>query len=201
MIRARQIRRRRISMLNNWISRSRDQSGQALIEFTFVAVIMLAMLFGMIDFCRAISTRQVIINLSREGANMAARSGSGDTTAISNAIAAVIGAASPLSITSNGQVIVSAVVNINGAYVITNQISQGKLTYKSKIGLLNATGSGAAGSPVVMPVLASSPGALPQPNQTAYVAEIYYAFKPTTPIGQLINISMTNAPLYDVAYF
>ena len=188
-------------MLNNWISRSRDQSGQALIEFTFVAVIMLAMLFGMIDFCRAISTRQVIINLSREGANMAARSGSGDTTAISNAIAAVIGAASPLSITSNGQVIVSAVVNINGAYVITNQISQGKLTYKRKIGLLNATGSGAAGSPVVMPVLASSPGALPQPNQTAYVAEIYYAFKPTTPIGQLINISMTNAPLYDVAYF
>jgi Flp pilus assembly protein TadG len=188
-------------MLNNWISKSRDQSGQAIIEFTFVAVIMLAMLFGMIDFCRAISTRQVLINLSREGANMAARSGSGDSAAISNAIAAVISAASPLSITSNGQVIVSAVVNINGAYVITNQISEGKLTNKSKIGELNATGSGLAGSGVTMPLVATAPGALPQPNQTAYVAEIYYAFKPTTPIGRLINISMTNAPLYDVAYF
>jgi Flp pilus assembly protein TadG len=186
-------------MLNNWISKSRDQSGQALIEFMFVAMILLVMLFGLIDFCRAISTRQVIINLSREGANMAAR-GSADTgEAISNAIAAVVGAANPLSITSNGQVIVSAVVNINGAYVITNQISQGKLSFVSKIGALNATGSGASNSPVVMPALATSPGALPQPNQTAYVAEIYYTFKPTTPIGRLISSSLTN--LYDVAYF
>ena len=185
-------------MLNDWISRNRDQSGQALIEFTFVAVIMLSMLFGMIDFCRAISTRQVIINLSREGANMAARSGSGSTpdAAISNAIAAVIGAANPLSITSNGQVIVTAVFNSNGVYRITNQISEGKLTKPSKIGVLNATGAA-----VTMPSQASSPGALPQPNQTTYVAEIYYNFKPTTPIGQLNNISMTNAPLYDVAYF
>ncbi len=185
-------------MLNNWISRKRGRSGQALIEFTFVAVILLVMLFGMIDFCRAISTRQVLINLSREGANMAARSGNGGTpdAAISNAIAAVIGAANPLSITLNGQVIVSAVLNSNGVYRITNQISEGKLTKPSKIGILNATGAG-----VTMPVPATSTGALPPVNQTTYVAEVYYAFTPTTPIGQLINISMTNAPLYDVAYF
>jgi Flp pilus assembly protein TadG len=184
-------------MSSNGISRRRDRSGQALIEFTFVAVIMLVMLFGMIDFCRAISTRQVLINLSREGANMAARSGSGNTTdvAISNAITAVISAANPLSITSNGQVIVTAVFNSNGFYRITNQISKGKLTYDSKIGKLSAPLA------VTMPIDVNSPGALPQPNQTTYVAEIYYSFKPTTPIGQLINISMTNAPLYDVAYF
>ena len=176
----------------------RNQRGQALVEFTLVAVIMLSMLFGLIDFCRAISTRQVLINLSREGANMAARSGNGGTpdAAISNAIAAVISASSPLSITSNGEVIVTAVLNNNGVYKITNQIRQGKLTNPSKIGPLNATGAS-----VKMPSQASSSSALPQPNQTTYVAEVFYAFKPTTPIGNLINVSMTNAPLYDVAYF
>ena len=126
---------------------------------------------------------------------MAARGG-GDSTgeSISNAIAAVISAASPLSITSNGEVIVTAVVNVNGAYVITNQMTQGKLKYVSKIGQLSAP------NVVTMPSPATSPGALPQPNQTTYVAEIYYEFKPTTPIGQLIHGSaLTN--LYDVAYF
>ncbi|HUJ72493.1 MAG TPA: TadE/TadG family type IV pilus assembly protein [Verrucomicrobiae bacterium] len=192
-------------MLNHWISRSRGRSGQALIEFTFVAIILLVMLFGMIDFCRSISTRQVLINLSREGANMAARGG-GETTddAISNAIQAVIVAANPLNMTNNGQVIVSAVVNSSGVFRITNQMSSPTLlpqVQKSKIGLLNATGSGLSGSGVTMPLVATAPGALPQPNQTTFVAEIFYAFKPATPIGQLLNFGMTNAPLYDVAYF
>ena len=188
-------------MLTNWISRSRDRSGQALIELTLVAMILLVMLFGMIDFCRSISTRQVLINLSREGANQAAR-GAGDTTdaAISNAVNAVIAAASPLSITSNGQVIVSAVANNNGVYKITNQLSEGKLTQSSKIGVLNATGSGASGSGVKMPMLATAPGALPQPNQTTFVAEIFYSVKPTTPIVQLISINISNAVLYALAY-
>ena len=182
-------------MLSNWTLRSRDRSGQALVESMFVAMILLVMLFGMIDFCRAISTRQVLINLSREGANMAAR-GAGDTgEKITNAVNAVKAAASPLSIDSNGQVIVTAVLNSNGVYRITDQLSAGKLTYDSKIGKLSIPLA------VTMPIAASSVGALPQSNQTAFVAEVFYAFKPTTPIGNLINISMTNGPLYDVAYF
>src|SRR5580704_8422917 len=118
-----------MNFLRKWISRSRDQSGQALIEFMFVAFILLFMLFGMIDFCRAISTRQVLINLSREAANLAAR-GTGSTAdaSISNAIAAVIAGAAPLSITTNGEVIITAVLNSNGFYLVTNQIMEGALS-------------------------------------------------------------------------
>src|SRR5579859_3409732 len=99
-----------IRMHSKWLSRGRDQSGQALVEFMFVGFILLFMLFAMIDFCRAISTRQVIINLSREGSNEAAR-GSGDTVdaTISNAIAAVIAGANPLNINTKGRVIITAV--------------------------------------------------------------------------------------------
>src|ERR1700675_3378723 len=115
-------------MQSKWLSRGRDQSGQALVEFMFVGFILLFMLFGMIDFCRAISTRQVLINLSRESANLAAR-GSGSTTdaTISNAIAAVIAGANPLDITAHGRVFITAVYNSNGTLKVTNQISEGGL--------------------------------------------------------------------------
>jgi Flp pilus assembly protein TadG len=197
-------------ILNKWISRSQSRSGQALVEFMFVGFILLFMLFGMIDFCRAISTRQVLINLSREGANEAAR-GNGDTVdaTISNAIAAVITGASPLNINANGRVIISAVLNQgSGTFKITNQISKGSptVTSSSKIGVLNAVGNGAAGSPVVMPFLASAQGAIPQSNQTTYVAEVFYNFKAATPLGNVAvgnlmhGVTVTNQ-FYDVAYF
>jgi Flp pilus assembly protein TadG len=186
--------------------KSGEESGQALVEFMFVGFILLFLLFGMIDFCRAISMRQVIINLSREGANQAAR-GAGDTVdaSISNAISAVIAGDNPLDITSKGQIIISAVYNSNGTFRITNQVTKGKLTQPSKIGTLNATGSGAAGSGVTMPFLASAQGTIPQSNQTTYVAEVYYNFTPVTSLGSVLigglrGFSVTNQ-FYDVAYF
>lgn len=186
-------------MLSNWTSRSRDRSGQALIEFTFITFMLLVMLFGLIDFCRAISTRQVLINLSREGANMAARGPGSAADSMSNAVLAVIAAANPLDITANGRVIVTAVINSNGIFRITNQFSGGGLqtaATKSQIGAVNDTGNA-----VKLPNTPSTPGVIPQLNQTLFATEVFYAFKPTTPIGQLLNISMTNAPLRDVAYF
>ena len=189
-----------------WRPKGGDRSGQALVEFIFVGFILLVMLFGMIDCCRAISTRLVLINLSREGANQAAR-GSGITidAAISNAISAVIAGASPLDINAHGQVIISAVFNNNGVYTITHQASAGMFTQPSKVGVLNASGSGSAGSGVTMPYPATDPGAIPQANQTAYVAELFYNFSPATPLGNVVvgglrGITVTNQ-LYDVAYF
>jgi Flp pilus assembly protein TadG len=185
--------------MHKWMSMGRSQSGQALVEFMLVGFIVLFLLFGMIDFCRSISTHQVIINLSREGANLAARgSVSGSTDgAISNAIAGVIAEASPLNINSSGEVIISAVVNTGAAYVISNQVSEGKLTLPSKIGVLK----GAA----TMPIPATATGAVPQSNQTTFVAEIFYNFTPATSLGNVLvgnlrGFTVTNQ-LYDAAYF
>jgi Flp pilus assembly protein TadG len=183
-----------MNFLRNWASRSRDRSGQALIEFMFVACILLFMLFGMIDFCRAISTRQVLINLSREAANLAAR-GTGDTpdAAISNAITAVIAGAAPLDITKSGRIFITAVFNSNGIYKVTNQISEGGLNgVTSKV-----APDGVGDTPPTMP---PTPVQVPQSNQTMFVSEVFYSYRAATPIGKLLNFNMTNA-LYDAAYF
>jgi Flp pilus assembly protein TadG len=179
----------------------RHESGQALVEFMFVSFIVLFLLFGMIDFCRSISTHQVIINLSREGANLAARGSVGGSTdaAISNAIAGVIAEASPLNINSSGEVIISAVYNTGNSYVVSNQIHEGYLTVPSKIGVLKGTAT--------MPNVgvASSASAIPQSNQTTYVAEVFYNFTPVTSLGSVMvsglkGFTVTNQ-LYDAAYF
>jgi Flp pilus assembly protein TadG len=184
-----------MNLMRNRASRSRDRSGQALVEFMFVGFILLFMLFGMIDFCRAISTRQVLINLSREAANLAAR-GTGSTAdaSISNAIAAVIAGDAPLNLTNNGLVIISAVLNSNGTYRVTNQIREGQLLADSRVA------PGGVGS--TTPNMPSTPTAvqIPQTNQTMFVSEVYYNYKAATPIGRLLNFNMTNA-LYDAAYF
>jgi Flp pilus assembly protein TadG len=183
-----------MNFLHNWKSRSRARSGQALIEFMFVGFILLFMLFGMIDFCRAISTRQVLINLSRESANLAAR-GTGSTAdeSISNAIAAVIAGSAPLTMATNGLVIISAVFNDNGSYIVTNQVIEGGLSNSAT----SRIAPGGIGSTPNMPATAVQ---IPQTNQTMFISEVFYNYQPATPIGKLLNFNMTNN-LYDVAFF
>jgi len=137
----------------------------------------------------------VMVNISREGSNLAAR-GSGTTTdsVISNALGTVISNAIPLNINANGQVIITAVFNTGKAFVITDQISEGHLTQTSKIGTL------ANSNNVTMPFLATATGTIPQSNQTVFVTEVFYSYSPVTPIGKLLGVTLPST-LYDAAYF
>jgi Flp pilus assembly protein TadG len=157
------------------------ESGQAVIEYAVSALVMATIVFGMIDFGRAIYQQQVITTLTGEGANMASRG-----TAMSSAVSAVI-AASDLNLSSNGKVIATAAYNNATAVKITSQVSQGGITATSRIG--------ANGGTATLPS-----GAIPESNQTVYAVEIFYAYQPITPIGKLIKTVMP-VQLYDVAYY
>jgi len=49
--------------------------GAAVIEFAIIAPIFLLLVFGMIEFGRAIMVQQILVNASREGARQAAVDG------------------------------------------------------------------------------------------------------------------------------
>jgi Flp pilus assembly protein TadG len=170
----------------------RDRSGQAFVEFVFEVMILAVLLFGLIDVSRFLTTRQTLINVSREGSNLSLRQ-----TSLSNAVAAVIASASPLTIGNTGsgpkgRVIITEVTSINNVNRITDQYAQGGLTtVSSKFGTginthANMQQAGVTG--------------IPLPGDKVYITEVYYTFQPITPIGKLVNIALPTQ-FYDVAYF
>lgn len=161
-----------------------NDSGQALVEFALSATLMLTLVFGLVDFSRAIYVAQVIANLSAEGSSMASRG-----TTLSDTAAAVVAASAPLNLAVNGQVIVSSVFNNNNRIQLTAQVSQGGMGATSLIGSV-------IGGTVVVPATV-----VPQLNQTVYVTEVFCKYQPITPIGNFLTGTVLPSRLYDVAYY
>jgi Flp pilus assembly protein TadG len=172
----------------------RDRSGQALVEFSLALVMLVLLVFGLIDFCTAIYEKQLLVNLSREAANLAARgSGISPQQIMANALDAIQQEATPLSLLNSspsGKVYLTAVTN-NGAtppkFYISEQVSSGGLSASSKVG----TGVGAQVTTLPSTNLAQVGG-------TCYIAEVFYAYKPIVPLPVIAGLSNT---FYDVAYF
>ena len=159
-------------------------SGQALVEFALSATIMLTLVFGLVDFSRAIYIAQVIANLTGEGSSMASRG-----TTLSDTASAVVAASGPLNLNVSGRVIVSSVFNTGSKIQLTGQVSQGGLSASSRVG-------SAIGGTAILPSTV-----VPQANQTVYVTEVFYKYKPITPIGNLLTGTVLPSQLYDVAYY
>jgi len=163
----------------------RQESGQALVEFAAVAMMMTVLALGVVDFSRAIYQRQVLSHLSREGSNLASRGADLATTATQ-----VVADSSPLNLGTRGCVIVTSVQNSGGKNSVIDQASRCAISASSRIGSVG-------GKTVTLPV--TSP-VIPQPNQTVYITEVFYSYAPITPVGTLLKIALPSQ-LYDVAYF
>ena len=160
-------------------------SGQATVEFAVVATVLLVLVLALVDFSRALYDLQVMVGLTRQGSNLASR---GDT--LPQAASAVVSGDAPLNLASNGQVIVTSVMNTGGVNQITGQASQGGTSNKSKIG-------STVGSKATIPTAATT---MLQPGQTIYITEVFFTYKPITPIGNFIKMVLPST-LYEAAYF
>lgn len=163
------------------------ESGQALVEFAISVLVLLTLVFGMIDFSRAIYQQQVITNLTGQGADLAFRGVGTVDTSLSTAATAVINSSSTLNLSSHGRVIVTAAYNSNPTTKITAQVSTGGISASSRVGTV--------GSVAALPA-----GAVPLTLKTVYVMEIYYAYQPITPVGRLLHTALP-MQLYDAAYY
>lgn len=56
-------------------SQNRSRRGAAVVEFAVVAPLFILLVFGMIEFGRAVMVQQVLVNASREGARQAVLDG------------------------------------------------------------------------------------------------------------------------------
>jgi Flp pilus assembly protein TadG len=173
----------------------RNESGQAMVEMSFMLLILIVLAYGLMDFCVAIYEKQVIVNLTREGANLSARGSGGSPAQImTNALDAIIQEASPLNLSTNstsGLLILTAATNSNGkatGYFIRQQLKSGKLSASSKVGSGVGTSAKLPNSIVA------------QAGHVVYIAEIYYKFNAPAPLQNLVHVRLTNQ-FYDVAYF
>lgn len=173
-----------------------SESGTSVLEFALVALILFTMVFGIIDFSRAIYQKQVISHLTREGSNLAARSTS--DTPLNDAANAVINGATPLNLNTDGYVIVTSVQNNSGKCQITGQVAMGGKSATSRIG--QAKKGGGYTSPVLPQPCSNGGTGVPQNGQTLYATEVFYTYQPLTPVGSILKITMPSQ-LYDVAYF
>jgi hypothetical protein len=160
------------------------QSGQALVEFSLVALIFLLLMFGIIDFGRAVYTQVVVAHLAREGANLASRG-----TPLTESVSAVVTSSSPLDFAPGGAgfVVITRISKHSGTSKVDEQKSGGGSAQTSKMG---STGNNATNVPT----------GLPTDSDSLYVSEVFYKFKPITPIGSMLGITFP-AVLYDAAYF
>jgi len=83
----------------------KKSDGGALIELAITLPILLLLVFGVFEYGRAIQTKNILTNMSREGANLASRSSS-TAQQIMNAIALT---AQPLDMTANGMVFITEI--------------------------------------------------------------------------------------------
>ena len=180
----------------------RSQTGLATVEFALIAVALIVMVCGLIDVGRAIYAKQVLLNLSREAANLSARG-----TSLQEAATLEVSYADPLNMASAGRIVVSTVTRDGaGNPFITQQCWDGGLTAAqapSQLGNLAVCSPAPLAPPPSNPAAspanaAGVPSTLPPTGKTLYVAEVYYQFQPATPIGALLPFP---GLLSDVAYF
>jgi Flp pilus assembly protein TadG len=178
----------------------RDESGQALIELTFVLMILSVLSFGVIEYGQAIYDAEVIRNLAGEGSAAASR-GANLAKTVNNVVTY---AGADISLNTKGCVIITSVTeNAQGTgQVVTAQSEAGECTAAmiSEVGCLNGQGkctSSVASLPTdVANALASGVSGL-----TLYTTEVFYTYTPITPIPKLVGTNILPSILYAAAYY
>ncbi len=163
-----------------------DERGQALVEFVFCSLMLLVLVFGLIDFSRAIHDKQLMSGLTRQGSNLASRG-----TSLQDTVSALVTQGNSLDVGTQGKIILTSVANVNGVAKVTGQAeSVGGITVTSRVG----TGMG---QPASLPATANL---VLQKGQTIYVTEVFYSFQMVTPVGNLLKLALPST-LYAAAYF
>jgi len=182
----------------------REESGQALIELAITATTLCVLIFGIVDFGRAIYDVQVMKNIAGEGSSIASNQLSGSTNAALTAAQTVVTyAGSDLDMAHKGCVIVTVVTNQGGGppatLAITDQAYDCGITASSQIGCLNGV-NGCRSSQATLPQAAQDALRGQVVGSSLYVTEIYYNYNAITPVMSFLRGALPSQ-FYTVAYY
>ncbi len=157
--------------------------GQALVEFALLLPVLLLMVLGVIEFSRSLDAVHSMSTLSREGANLAARGTPLDTVALT-----VLTNGGEIGLGRAGGVVATEVAIDSAGWPIVR-------AQAFSPGFSRASGLGTAGDTAFglhQAGLAS--------GRRHYIVEIYYRFRPITPVGALLGFGVRDT-LYERAIF
>jgi len=103
----------------------KQSDGQTMVELALILPVLLLLSFGVIEYSRSILTKNIITNMSREGANLAARTQT-DQQTIMTAIATT---ADPLDMGTNGMIFITEVMGKKDGTGTVNPIVQVQYRY------------------------------------------------------------------------
>jgi Flp pilus assembly protein TadG len=140
--------------------------GTALLELAIVLPLLLLLALGVFDFARAIHAKNMITNMSREGANLASRTPLSKTD-IMNAIAYT---AQPLDMNTNGMIYVTEVKGTAENGTTVPKI-QSQTRWQNKSSPASRIGSSVGGTAQNLSALNLTQG------ETVYAVEVYYHYR------------------------
>jgi len=168
--------------------------GASAVEFAIILPILIAMVFGAIDFGRLFHARLIMTNLAREGANLASRSMNLPTGAYSalGLITLLQAGSSPLDMAADGRIYIWKIkCGVNGSPnpYVDNSLSanRGSLNVASNFGTGLRLG---LNSEIYEHLVFNSPAAdISEIN----VVEVFYRFTPITPVVMGTRILSSSA--------
>lgn len=154
------------------------QKGVSLIEFALIAPIILLILLSVIDFGRVIQANNIIINIAREGGNLAARS----TLSPQYIMNAIADTSSPLDMPSNGGIIITQLSAVSNNSTTARVLEQHRWTNGRAVisRIWNGCGSWNAGTcqlPATSPRV-TLPVQLSMAGDIVFTVEVFYRYEP-----------------------
>jgi uncharacterized protein (UPF0333 family) len=120
----------------------KQSKGQSVVELALILPVLLLLSFGVFEYSRSILTKNIITNMSREGANLAARTQTNAQTIMS----AIATTADPLDMGTNGMIFITKVMGIDDGTGTVNPIVHEQYRYVNGGYSANSTVWGGCGS-------------------------------------------------------
>ncbi len=171
-----------------------SNKGVATVEFAIILPLLLLMLFGVIEVGRLLQANLIVSNLSREGANLAARSQQPRQT-IMQLLAET---ASPLNMATYGMIYITIADGTEDSSRVSNQFKWTSGGYTGASRVWDDCGSWSSGT---CTSIGDDAPLLPAPmvledGERVYVVEVFYDFRP------IIDYAIGNEPvIYSLTVF